>query len=162
MGTGTTSSPARAALERTIAGINRCRRLAKDDEYLNRTPAQASPKGLPRVSVSVRKEADSLESFVIPLWPPIREAGDGRCRLADRAGQTLRPGQGLRGHPRTLSSSNAPSPGSIVAAASPRTTSILTEPPSPSSVWPASGLCPEGLPDIVIPHEFSRWTIRGK
>ena len=31
------------------------------------------------ILVSVRKEFDSLESFVILLWPPIRFSGDGRC-----------------------------------------------------------------------------------
>ncbi len=30
-------SPDALVVERTIARINRCRRLAKDDEYLNRT-----------------------------------------------------------------------------------------------------------------------------
>jgi len=34
---------------------------------------------VPTVLVSVRKEVDSLESFVILWWPPIRGAGGGRC-----------------------------------------------------------------------------------
>jgi hypothetical protein len=59
-----------------------------------------------------------------------------------------------------VGSSSAPSPGSTVAGASPRTMRASTEPPSPSFVWPASDLCCEGSPDIVIHHELSGGTLR--
>ena len=52
--------------------------------------------------------SDAEWALIAPLIPPAKRGGPeaapghGRCRLADRAGQTLRPGQGLRGHPKTL------------------------------------------------------------
>ena len=56
-------------------------------------------------------------------------------------------------------SSNAPSPGSIAAAASPRTTRTSTVRLSPSSAWPASGSCSEGLHDAAIHHKLSGRTL---
>ena len=59
-------------------GSNRPRHADKDNPHVSPEEAVQSVDFAESL-VSVRKEVDSLESFVILLWPPIRFSGGGRC-----------------------------------------------------------------------------------
>ena len=75
--------PRRRVVERTIAWLNRCRRLAKDWENLNR-------KAL--AFLASHQSASCSENFVIPLDVPDSRSGSPNLRAASRSfGSAARP-----------------------------------------------------------------------